>query len=98
MERNIRLNWQHLIEEAKKRRKERRLTQEQILPARILHLLYGIHLHLTPMFRKYPYRTISRQGCKRDGSARTSLTGLHMKAAPAGDLIVQARFLFQPRR
>ena len=30
MERNIRLNWQNLIEEAIKRRKERRLTQEQL--------------------------------------------------------------------
>jgi transcriptional regulator with XRE-family HTH domain len=30
MERNIRLNWQGLIEEAIKRRKEQRLTQEQL--------------------------------------------------------------------
>jgi len=30
MERNIRLNWQSLIEEAIKRRKEQRLTQEQL--------------------------------------------------------------------
>ena len=30
MERNIRLNWQHLIAEALKRRKEQRLTQEQL--------------------------------------------------------------------
>ena len=30
MERNIRLNWQHLIEEAAKRRKEQKLTQEQL--------------------------------------------------------------------
>ncbi|MDH5552884.1 MAG: helix-turn-helix domain-containing protein [Nitrosomonas sp.] len=30
MERNIRLNWQNLIEEAIKRRKEQRLTQEQL--------------------------------------------------------------------
>lgn len=30
MERNIRLNWQALVEEAIKRRKEQRLTQEQL--------------------------------------------------------------------
>ena len=30
MERNIRLNWQSLIEEAIKRRKEQHLTQEQL--------------------------------------------------------------------
>ena len=30
MERNIRLNWQSLVEEAIKRRKEQRLTQEQL--------------------------------------------------------------------
>lgn len=30
MERNIRLNWQGLVEEAIKRRKEQRLTQEQL--------------------------------------------------------------------
>jgi transcriptional regulator with XRE-family HTH domain len=30
MERNIRLNWQSLIEEAIKRRKEQSLTQEQL--------------------------------------------------------------------
>ena len=30
MERNLRLNWQSLIEEAIKRRKEQRLTQEQL--------------------------------------------------------------------
>ncbi len=30
MERNIRLNWQGLIEQAIKRRKEQRLTQEQL--------------------------------------------------------------------
>ncbi len=30
MERNIRLNWQNLVEEAVKRRKEQKLTQEQL--------------------------------------------------------------------
>ncbi len=30
MERNIRLNWQDLISEAVKRRKEQKLTQEQL--------------------------------------------------------------------
>lgn len=30
MERNIRLNWQSFVEEAIKRRKEQRLTQEQL--------------------------------------------------------------------
>ena len=30
MERNIRLNWQALVEEAIRRRKEQRLTQEQL--------------------------------------------------------------------
>jgi len=30
MERNIRLNWQHFVEEAVKRRKEQRLTQAQL--------------------------------------------------------------------
>jgi len=30
MERNIRLNWQHFVEEAVKRRKEQKLTQEQL--------------------------------------------------------------------
>ena len=30
MERNIRLNWQDLINEAVKRRKEQKLTQEQL--------------------------------------------------------------------
>lgn len=30
MERNIRLNWQSLVEEAIKRRKEQRLTQEKL--------------------------------------------------------------------
>jgi len=30
MERNIRLNWQAFVEEAIKRRKEQRLTQEQL--------------------------------------------------------------------
>lgn len=30
MERNIRLNWQSFIEEAVKRRKEQKLTQEQL--------------------------------------------------------------------
>jgi len=30
MERNIRLNWQALVEEAVRRRKEQRLTQEQL--------------------------------------------------------------------
>ncbi len=30
MERNIRLNWQDLIKEAIKRRKEQKLTQEQL--------------------------------------------------------------------
>lgn len=30
MERNIRLNWKTLVEEAIKRRKEQRLTQEQL--------------------------------------------------------------------
>lgn len=30
MERNIRLNWQDFIEEAVKRRKEQKLTQEQL--------------------------------------------------------------------
>lgn len=30
MERNIRLNWQDLVEEAIRRRKEQKLTQEQL--------------------------------------------------------------------
>ena len=30
MERNIRLNWQSFVQEAIKRRKEQRLTQEQL--------------------------------------------------------------------
>lgn len=30
MERNVRLDWQELVERAKQRRKEQRLTQEQL--------------------------------------------------------------------